>query len=275
MNRFALVVSDVDGTLVTGEKVLTRRAIEAVHRLGEAGIGFSICSSRPPFGLSMVTRPLALGLPFGAFNGAAIAAPDLDLLSANRLSRQAARRAVELLEDEGVEVWLFTARAWFLRNPLGDRVAHEIRTIATGPTEVHSFEEHLDDASKIVGASSDLEKVARCEELGRAALGALATVARSQPYYVDFTPPGTHKGLLIAFLSQRLGISPQQIAVLGDMENDLEMFKRAGFSIAMGNAAPEVKAAAGATTLSNEEDGFALAIEREILGMDRHGGGHT
>jgi Cof subfamily protein (haloacid dehalogenase superfamily) len=264
--RFALVVSDVDGTLVTGDKILTRRSIDAVRRLHEAGIAFSICSSRPPFGLSMLIRPLALVLPFGAFNGGMIVAPDLSPVAASQLSRQAAGLAVALLEDRGIAVWLFTTDAWLVRDPAGDHVAREIRTIRTKPTLVRSFEEHLDKAAKIVGASADLDLVRRCEESGRSALAGLAMVARSQPYYVDFTPPGTNKGRLIELLSGRLKIAREQIAVLGDMENDLEMFKRAGFGIAMGNAATEVKAAAAATTLSNEEDGFALAIEREILG---------
>lgn len=264
--RFRLVVSDVDGTLVTGDKVLTPRSIEAVRRLQERGIGFSICSSRPPFGLSMLIRPLALALPIGAFNGGTIVSPDLRPVVATCLSRQAAERALALLEEQGIGAWFFTPEAWLVRDPAGDHVAREIHTIRTKPTPVGSFAEHLDQAAKIVGASKDVERVRRCEEEGRSALDGLAMVARSQPYYVDFTPPATNKGRLIELLSQRLGIPRAEIAVFGDMENDLAMFERAGFSVAMGNAAPEVKAAASATTLTNEEDGFAVAIEREILG---------
>jgi hydroxymethylpyrimidine pyrophosphatase-like HAD family hydrolase len=56
-----------------------------------------------------------------------------------------------------------------------------------------------------------------------------------------------------------------EVAVLGDMGNDVQMFRRAGFAIAMGNATAEVKALAQAVTLSNDEDGFAAAIDRYIL----------
>jgi hydroxymethylpyrimidine pyrophosphatase-like HAD family hydrolase len=62
----------------------------------------------------------------------------------------------------------------------------------------------------------------------------------------------------------RLRVPRAEIAVLGDMENDLEMFRKAGFAIAMGNAAAEVKRAADVVTLSNEEDGWASAVERHI-----------
>jgi hydroxymethylpyrimidine pyrophosphatase-like HAD family hydrolase len=62
MRRVSLVVTDVDGTLVTHDKVLTPRAMEAVERLHASGIAFSICSSRPPFGLRMMVEPLRLKL---------------------------------------------------------------------------------------------------------------------------------------------------------------------------------------------------------------------
>jgi hydroxymethylpyrimidine pyrophosphatase-like HAD family hydrolase len=66
-------------------------------------------------------------------------------------------------------------------------------------------------------------------------------------------------------LSKRLAVAPAEIAVLGDMENDLAMFRKAGLSIAMGNASAEVKRQADCITASNADDGFAQAIERYII----------
>jgi hydroxymethylpyrimidine pyrophosphatase-like HAD family hydrolase len=80
------------------------------------------------------------------------------------------------------------------------------------------------------------------------------------------TPPGIDKGRLVDLLAERLAVPREEIAVLGDMGNDVEMFRRAGLAIAMANATPEVKALAQAITLSNDEDGFAAAIDRYILG---------
>ena len=80
-------------------------------------------------------------------------------------------------------------------------------------------------------------------------------------------PPGIDKGRLVELLAERLGGVPRdEILVLGDMENDLEMFRKAGFAVAMGNASEAVKQAANAVTLSNDEDGFAAAIERYVFG---------
>jgi len=266
MSRVSLVVSDVDGTLVTTEKLLTERSRAAARRLGEAGIGFSIISSRPPFGLAMLVEALALHLPIGAFNGAALVAPtDLSVIEERRLPPPTAREAVALLGSLGVDAWLFTGERWLLEQPSGAYVEKEIRTIRTEPTLVAHLEEHLEGALKLVGVSADFARLASAEPVVRQALGARASVVRSQAYYLDITPAGTDKGVALKEIARRLRVPAAEIVTLGDMANDLPMFRNSGFSIAMGNASAEVKRAASALTLSNDEDGFAEAVERVIL----------
>jgi hydroxymethylpyrimidine pyrophosphatase-like HAD family hydrolase len=93
------------------------------------------------------------------------------------------------------------------------------------------------------------------------ALGGQATAVRSQSYYLDVTPPGCNKGTFVEAIAKRLGVLTDKVATIGDMENDLAMFKKSGMSIAMGNATDEVKKAATLVTASNEDEGFAKAIE--------------
>jgi Cof subfamily protein (haloacid dehalogenase superfamily) len=270
MRRISLVISDVDGTLVTQDKVLTARAIAAVQRLHENGIGFSICSSRPPFGLRMLIEPLRLNLPFGGYNAGAIVDPDPDLTIVEQklIPPDAAREAVALFQQHAIDCWVFVGNHWVIANPTGDQVDRESRTIQTPPTIVPAFEEaHFAAVGKIVGPSKDHDRVALVTDLMRAALAGRARAARSQPYYCDVIPAGIDKGRLVELLGERLAVPQSEILVLGDMENDLEMFRKAGFAVAMGNATDEVKRAAHATTLSNEEDGFAVAIERYVFGI--------
>lgn len=267
MRKFSLVVSDVDGTLVTTDKKLTPAAIAAAHRLHDAGIAFSICSSRPPFGQRMLIEPLRLSLPFAGYNGGSIVNPDLSPVEQKLLTADAASEAIEMLEACGItNIWVFTGGEWLIRDRTGDYVDLEIHTIKTLPTVVASFDGRLAAVSKIVGACKDHDRVAAAVSNGQNQLRGCATVLRSQPYYCDVTPPGIDKGRLIDLLAERLGLERDAIAVLGDMGNDVEMFRRAGFAIAMGNATPEVKALAQAVTSSNDEDGFAVAIDRYILG---------
>lgn len=268
MNKVSLVITDVDGTLVTHDKVLTARAIAAVERLHKAGIGFSICSSRPPFGLRMLIEPLALALPIGGYNAGAIVEPDLAVIEHKLVPPDVAREAVDLFRQHEIDCWVFSDDRWLVANPAGDHVEREIRTIQTAPTVVAAFTDaHFAAVGKIVGPSHDHPLIARMTEMMQQALAGRASVARSQPYYCDVIPPGIDKGRLVEFLAARLGVPRSEILVLGDMENDLQMFRHAGFAVAMGNAGDEVKRAANATTLSNDEDGFAAAIERYVFGQ--------
>jgi hydroxymethylpyrimidine pyrophosphatase-like HAD family hydrolase len=103
-------------------------------------------------------------------------------------------------------------------------------------------------------------------------LGEKASAARSQPYYLDVTHPQANKGTVVTVLAKKLNIPPEQIATLGDQPNDVLMFRKSGFSIAMGNASDDVKSQASAVTDSNENEGFAKAMEKFILGPIGKGG---
>ncbi|HXP02832.1 MAG TPA: HAD family hydrolase [Stellaceae bacterium] len=266
MSKFKLVISDVDGTLVTKDKALRPRSIEAVRKLHDRGIGFSICSSRPPFGLKMMIEPLGLTLPIGGYNAGAIVETDLTVIEQKVIAPDAAKQAVDIFHEFGIDCWVFDGNRWVITNRQGDHVDHEIHTIQTPPTVVpHFTDTNFGAVGKIVGASDDHDRVARVEKAMQEALAGIASAARSQPYYCDVIPHGINKGRIVEVLAQRLGLHRSEIAVLGDMDNDLDMFASAGFSIAMGNATDEVKAAASATTGSNDEDGWADAIERYVL----------
>jgi len=265
MSRISLVISDVDGTLITTDKVLTDRSRAAVSRLHARGIAFSIVSSRPPFGLRMLVEPLALRLPMGAYNGAALVAPDLTVLEQRLLPPEVAREAMAVLRSFAVDIWIFTGDRWLVDDPHGAYIEREVQTIRVRPTVVEHLEDHLDSVAKIVGACADFERLAACEPAVRQRLEDRASVVRSQPYYLDVTPAGTDKGVVVAELMQRLGVPTAEIAAIGDMENDVAMFRKSGFSIAMGNASPDVQHLAHAVTLSNDEDGFAEAVDRLIL----------
>jgi Cof subfamily protein (haloacid dehalogenase superfamily) len=265
MSGISLVISDVDGTLVTNDKTLTERSRAAVLQLGAAGIAFTIASSRPPFGLRMLVEALDLRLPMGAYNGGALVMPDLTALEQLLLSPEAARAAITVLRSFAVDIWVFSGDRWLLENPDGSYVAKEEHTIRTRPTIVESLDDHVDTVAKIVGVSGDFDRLTRCEPVAHRTLGATASIARSQQYYLDFTPAGTDKGATVVALARRLGIAVSAIATIGDMENDVAMFRQGGFSVAMGNASPEVKKLADAVTLSNTEDGFANAVEQLIL----------
>jgi Cof subfamily protein (haloacid dehalogenase superfamily) len=267
--KISAVISDVDGTLMTDDKRLTARAQAAVAKLHAHGIIFTIISSRPPRGLRMLLEPLEITTPIGCFNGGVIARPDLSVITAHVLPSQVARCAVDMLTERGAQSWIFFGPDWLVRDSDGPYVGLEERTVGFGPTIVEDFGPALADAAKIVGVSADFEILAQCERDVRAALAGQASVARSQPYYLDITHPLANKAVALSELAKLLAVPLAEIAVIGDGGNDVAMFERSGLSIAMGNASPQVQQAADFVTDTNREEGFAYAVERFILGGDR------
>jgi Cof subfamily protein (haloacid dehalogenase superfamily) len=261
-----LLLSDVDGTLVAPDKTLTEAAKAAVRELAAAGVAFAVTSSRPPRGMRMLIAPLALQTPIAGCNGGVFVNPDLSLIESHVLASASAQTAVGLFREKGLDVWVYTQDAWLVRDAGAAYVAHEAGTLDFEPTVVASFtDDHLAGAVKIVGVSPNFALVDACAEAMREALGAGANATRSQSYFLDVTHPLANKGEVVSTLSKLMNVPPAQIATIGDMPNDVLMFRKSGFSIAMGNASDAVKAQASAVTDTNANDGFANAVRTFVL----------
>lgn len=254
-SKISLVLADVDGTLVTSDKVLTSRAVAAVQALHTAGIAFAITSGRPPRGLAMLIGPLALQTPIAGFNGGIFVKSDMTITEQHVLPADVARSALEIILRHSMDAWVYSGNDWFVRDPNAPHVAREQWTVKFAPTVVADFQPVFDSAVKIVGISDDRELVARCEKDIQAGFGAGASAVRSQPYYLHVTHPDANKGAVVTTLSKLLSVPAIEIATIGDMPNDVLMFRKSGLSIAMGNASPE----------SYEDEGFAKAIEGYIM----------
>jgi Cof subfamily protein (haloacid dehalogenase superfamily) len=263
--KISFMLADVDGALVTNEKLVTPRARAAVADLRAAHLGFTITSGRPPRGMKMLIDDLKIDTVVGGFNGGVFVNPDLTVIQSRFISRAAAARALKVIDEHKMVGWLYTATDWYVPDPVGPHVAREAWTVKFEAKVSTDFTPLLDSVVKIVGVSDDLAAVAKCETALRAELRGQASAARSQPYYLDVTHPEANKGGVVEFLSRYLHIPAEGIATIGDMPNDVMMFEKSGLSIAMGNASPEVQAQANFVTLSNEEDGFANAMEKFVL----------
>jgi Cof subfamily protein (haloacid dehalogenase superfamily) len=214
----------------------------------------------------MLIEPLKLEGSIAGFNGGVFVHPDLSVIESHLLDKEAAKQTLQLILDQGLDAWVYTEKDWLIRDPKAPHVARETWTVKFDAKVVESFTEaHLSDAVKIVGVSDDLDRVAACEKAAKEKLGKRASAARSQPYYLDVTHPNANKGAVVMTLAKLRNISPEAIATIGDMPNDVLMFRKSGLSIAMGNASDEVKSQATAVTDSNEDEGFAKAVRKFIL----------
>lgn len=260
-----LLVSDIDGTLLTQDKQLTEATKDAAARLARSGCALALTSSRPPHGIEVFARALSLQTPRAAFNGAVITAPDGSVVSAHFLDAALVRDVTDRLAQSAIPPWLFTPDEWLLLDPDGDYVSWEAHTVKMPFRQVASFAAHAHQAGKIMAASKDTARLGRIEEELAARLDGRASVHRSQAYYLDITHPEGTKGHAVRAIAALLGIELRHVAVIGDMANDLPMFEVAPLSIAMGQAPDAVRQRATHVTTGNNADGWAHAIDNFIL----------
>lgn len=265
----ALLLADVDGTLVTRDKVLTDKAKQAVSDLRAAGVAFAITSGRPPKGMEMLIEPLAIETPIAGFNGGLVTDAALKPIEERRVPVDIARAVIAMIADEGLDAWLYAGNDWLIRAREAPHVAREAKTVQFPPHVVTDFSDRLGEAVKIVGVSDDPARMQRCAARVHEAFGPKITAALSQPYYLDVTHPDANKGAVVRGLASALDIPPEAIATIGDSENDTLMFAESGFAIAMGNADDATKAKADFVVADCDSEGFAEAVATLILPRSR------
>lgn len=262
----ALVISDVDGTLLEPDKNLSPGAPAAVKRLQEAGIRFTIASARPPLLTRPLLRDLHVSEPSACFNGALLISPDNNALQQLPMALADAQTVADHICKSPLDLWVYTGMDWYVSNPAGPHVRHQEELMGGQATPLYSYDMSQFHVLKLVGVSDDFDAVKRAKsELDALPYPSISATCSSD-YYLDVTRADANKGMVVLTLSKMLNIPTEQIATIGDMPTDALMFRKSGLSIAMGNASDHVKAQATYATKSNTEDGFAYAIEHFILG---------
>jgi len=209
--------------------------------------------------------PLGLDTPIAGFNGGLFVKRDLTILEQKTLPIDVAKEAIDLIRAHGLDAWVYRGNDWLITKADAPHVAREAWTVKFEPKIAADIGEKLDQVAKIVGVSDDHDLVESASKAAHDEFGDHVSAARSQPYYLDVTHPQANKGGVVQFLAARYRIDEAQIATIGDQPNDVLMFAHSGLSIAMGNASPEVQRAARRVTTSNEDEGFANAVERFVL----------
>jgi Cof subfamily protein (haloacid dehalogenase superfamily) len=266
MTAIRLVLSEVEGTLLTTSGGLTGGVRQAVRRLRDRQIEVAITSGRPPRGLRALIGALQITTPVGGFGGGMLVRPDLSVLEQHVLGDGVARAVIETMERQGLDVWVYQGDAWLVRHPEAVSVADEAARLAFAPEPVDRWDDRLHAAVKIAGLSESVDALGRCEA-DLEGLQPYAAVVRSPSCALAVMHPRANTGELVRTLSSRLGISPAAIAAIGHAPRDALMFRECGLAIAMGQAGAAVQRGARFITRSNDDEGFAYAVETWILSM--------
>lgn len=264
-NKIRLLISDIDGTLITKDKVLTPETCEAAKSLNKAGIQLCLVSSRPPQGIEFFFSQLENNAPFAALNGGEILDHQGHILSSLTMNQDVVHQVIKLLQKNNVHVWLFGGTDWLVFNVENAFVEHEVKTIHAPPQIISHFDQYHGQITKIGGISKDTDLLDRiAQELENKFSGEIKA-ARSSDHYLDITHPKANKGHAAIELGKQLGIDIKETACIGDMYNDIAMLKLAGLAIAMGQSDEEVQSHAHFVTESNENNGWAEAVKKYIL----------
>ncbi|MFJ9321456.1 HAD family hydrolase [Streptomyces globisporus] len=259
---YALVATDLDGTLLRPDDTVSARSRAALGFAAASGARHLIVTGRSVPGIRALLADLAYTGLVVCGQGTQLYDADAGrLLRSAALDREAADTALGKIEAEvgavfaavdqdGVDGVTLIEPGYRMPNPtlpaqrVGSREALWERPVI----KVLVRHPELSD--------DELTAVAR------GAVGDLATVTLAGPGTVELAPRGVDKGTGLAAAAELLGIGAERTVAFGDMPNDLPMFAGSGFRVAMGNAHPELRAAADEVTLSNAEDGVAVVLER-------------
>lgn len=268
-----LIAIDMDGTLLDSRKELSQRNIDVIQEAAQKGHKIVICTGRIQKGVEPYFDQLELKAEeeYAVLNNGCslhTIREDWQLLSYHNLDFHDVQYLYSLL-DGYPEIYLTLIADvdyLVLADEVPDLVAYDASLVFTEPKPVSLAEVKTADKpvfqAMYMGEPDVLDTFQADLE---AELADKFSMVRSQPYLFEAMPKGITKASGLRELAQKLDVKAKDIVALGDAANDLEMMKAAGFSIAMGNAAEDIKKIADAITSSNDEAGVAEAIQKYVL----------
>ena len=263
-----LLVLDVDGTLLNSNKEVSPRALAALLKVQQMGIQVVLSSGRPTYGI----LPLAQKLELNHYNGYILAYNGAEIMNvqtgkivfSKKLDRQIIAYLNKKAKSNGFAIFTYKDDEIYTDTPDNPHILKEAEINKMKIVE-HDMCEIDYNPFECVLASDNTDGLVGLERHWVKRLAGVADVFRSEDFFLEVVPPEVNKGNSLAFLMETLKINRDEIVAIGDGTADVPMLQLAGMSIAMGNALDSVKVCCDVTTLSNDEDGVALAIEKGIL----------
>ena len=259
-----LIVVDIDRTTLTDDYRLLPEVVEAVARARRAGITVAAATARSPEALHPIATELGIKGPCVCLNGAwtgSIQEPEKNCIHQGEMDQSNVVKLINDAERLGFNPCWFTVSHWYALSR-GALVEREVRATGMQPNIISSIDQFAEPVLKLLCLEDEPKSVT---------IDAIREVhdehfdfTRSDTYLIEVTQKGVSKKTAISRLADHLGVQKNNIAAIGDSENDLEMIKWAGLGIAVGNAQSIVLEAADWTTKTNANAGVAHAIDKII-----------
>ncbi len=259
---YALIATDLDGTLLRSGDTISTRSRAALTRAAEAGARHIVVTGRPVPQVRHVLLELDYrGLAVCGQGAQVYDAGSNVMVSSLTMNREIADVALGKIEAEVGEVFAAVNQdgieGLMLMEP-GYEAPHPTLPAVRAGSRAELWSYPINKVLVRHAALSDDELAAAA----RRAADGLVTVTMAGPGTVELQPVGVTKATGLALAAERMDIAPESTITFGDMPNDIPMFRWGGYGVAMANAHEELKAVADEITLSNEEDGIAVVLER-------------
>ena len=268
--KYKMIVLDVDGTLLTDEQTISARTRATLLKVQQMGVRVVLASGRPTHGVMPLARALELDKNGGfvlSYNGAQIIhVPTGKRVFERRIDPQFMAYLERGARKRGFTIFTYREDRIVTSNAQNVHVQHEAKLSGMRVEEAANWAAAVDFSPCKVMLVSDYEAaLVGLEEHWRRRLAGVLDVLRSEDYYLEVVAESVDKSNTLTVLLEKEGIDPTDVVAIGDGVRDVPMLQLAGLGVAMGNAQDSVKACADVVTLTNAEDGVAVALEKAIL----------
>ena len=269
---YKLVAIDLDGTLVTDEKELTKKTIETIKKASKKGVKIMISSGRSLYRLEKFIDALDLRKENQytiCFNGGMIVENiTKEILYSKNLETEEVKELIHLGKTLELPIMIYSKDTHYVEK-IPDVIQKNIKNLIGMNLKIVNFEElnfnkkenhiykvcFIDKPEKIIEKREQISKE----------MFEKYEITSSVPEYLEIVKKGIKKSEAIKVVMEKYDIKREEVMAIGDGENDIEMLDFAGLGIAMENAKDYVKEFADDVTTSNNDDGVANAIEKYIL----------
>lgn len=268
--KYKLLVLDVDGTLLNDKKEITPRTHAALLKAQQMGVHVVLATGRPTNGVMPLAETLELNHYGGfilSYNGGQIFNMQTgELLFEKRIDPEMIPYLEQKAKKNNFAIFTYHKDYILTNDPANKHVLEEAALNQMRVIGTDNFSEAVDfSPCKCILTSDDQEALVGLENHWKKRLAGTLEAFRSEDYFLEVAPHFINKGNTLAVLMEMLKVTTEEVVAIGDGVADVSMMQLAGTSIAMGNASDSVKACADITTLPNNMEGVAVAIEKAIL----------
>lgn len=268
--KYKLLVLDVDGTILNSERKITQRTVMTLRKVQSIGIKVALASGRPTYGLLPLAKAIDLGTYGGyiiSYNGAqVISAQDGEILFARSIDPQMVPYLEKKAAKTGMTMAYYDGDEVVSTDTTNPHVVDEAQMNGMKLRQVDQISMVVEDwPSEVMLFSDHEEELDSLENHMQRHLNGVMDTIHSNPYMLEVVGYQVGKSYAMSALMQLLGIGMEEVIAIGDGTADVNMIQMAGTGIAMANAVESVRRCADYITLSNDEDGAAVAIEKAIM----------